>query len=286
MITTKSGVSRSVLLVVVLVAVLAGCGPPTLDPSSLRKLENSVNTLREPMEPEKRTAFDEALTYLVGDEALIRDSEEERQEPEHPDLLLALYKPLRGLTADGVIAEARRMRLDEVQSAVGELEQGRVESEAAREALKAFHLKAARVFKRNRGFLEWPVVEFWAQNETEATVWLIHFRAALLRPGYEEPWLVESFDQLVLDGLAPGQRDVWRIEPEQQEWVTLIDPHPDFEFTLEVMRLEALGGTVIVGTEWGDIEAARLDIYQRTLAEIRNTGTLALDSPPRPGTWE
>jgi hypothetical protein len=114
-------------------------------------------------------------------------------------------------------------------------------------------------------------------------VWLIHFRAALLRPGSEEPWLVEDFDQLVLEGIAPGERDLWRIEPEQQEWVTLIDPHPDFQFTLEVMRLEGLGDTVIAASEWGDIEAARLALYQQTLEKIRTGETLALDSPPRVG---
>jgi hypothetical protein len=110
---------------------------------------------------------------------------------------------------------------------------------------------------------------------------LIHFRAALLRPGYDEPWLVEEFDQLVLNGLAPGERDLWRIEPEQQEWVTLIDPHPDFIFILEIMRLEGLGGNVIAATEWGHVEESRLALYSKTLEKIRTTNSLALDMPPR-----
>ncbi len=187
------------------------------------------------------------------------------------------------MTADGIIAEARRRRVEQVQTAVAELEQGRIDSEEARLTLKDFHLQASRVFKRNKAFLEWPVIEFRAENNTDDVVWLIHFRAALLRPGSEEPWLVEDFDQLVLEGIAPGERDLWRIEPEQQEWVTLIDPHPDFQFTLEVMRLEGLGDTVIAASEWGDIEAARLALYQKTLEKIRTGETLALGSPPRVG---
>ena len=111
--------------------------------------------------------------------------------------------------------------------------------------------------------------------------WRNGVAAALLRPGYDEPWLVEEFDQLVLNGLAPSERDLWRIEPEQQEWVTLIDPHPDFVFTLEIMRLEGLGGTVIAATEWGDIEESRLALYNKTLEKIRSTNSLALDMPPR-----
>jgi hypothetical protein len=182
---------------------------------------------------------------------------------------------------EDVFAEALRRRLEEVQGAVTELENKREGSDTNREALDAFDLKASRVYKRNRGFLEWPIVEFKAENNTDQVIWLIHFRAALLRPGYEEPWLVEEFDQLVLNGLAPGEGDLWRIEPERQEWVTLIDPHPDMVYTLEVMRLEGLGGNVIAATEWGEIEVARLALYQKTLDEIVSTGDLALDRPPR-----
>ena len=206
---------------------------------------------------------------------------DEGEEPSHPELVLALYEPLKGMTAEGIIAEAMRKRLDDVQSAVTELEQAKIGSDEARAELDRFKLEKSRVYKRNRGFLEWPVIEFKAENNTDDVVWLIHFRAALMRPGYDEPWLVETFDQLVLNGLAPEERDLWRIEPEQQEWVNLIDPHPDFRFTLEIMRLEGLGGTEIAGTEWGDIEEMRLDIYSETLETIKSTNRLALDLPPR-----
>ncbi len=257
----------------------AGCGPNTLETSSVEKLEKSLAVLREQSELEQRDRLDEALRYLVGEEAIV--TSEEGEEPSHPELVLALYEPLKGMTADGIIAEAMRERLDEVQSAVTELEQAKFGSDEARAELDRFKLEKSRVYKRNRGFLEWPVIEFKAENNTDDVVWLIHFRAALMRPGYDEPWLVETFDQLVLNGLAPEERDLWRIEPEQQEWVNLIDPHPDFSFTLEIMRLEGLGGTEIAGTEWGDIEEMRLDLYAKTLETIRSTNRLALDLPPR-----
>ena len=256
---------------------LAGCGPQTLETESVEKLESSLTALREQIELEQRDRLDEALKYHVGETAIIED---EADTP-HPELVLALYEPLKGMTAEGIIAEARRKRLEEVQSAVTELEEAKVGSEEARATLDLFKLEKSRVYKRNRGFLEWPVIEFKAENTTEQVIWLIHFRGALMRPGYDEPWLVEEFNQLVLNGLAPGERDLWRIEPEQQEWVTLIDPHPDFRFTLEIMRLEGLGDTVIASTEWGDIEEVRLALYNKTLEKIRSTDTLALDMPPR-----
>jgi hypothetical protein len=267
------------LAVTGLAALFVGCGPNTLETSSVEKLEKSLTVLREQSELEERDRLDEALKYLVGDEAVV--TSEEGEDPSHPELVLALYQPLKGMTAEGIIAEAMRQRLDEVQSAVTELEQARVGSEEARAELDRFKLEKSRVYKRNRGFLEWPVIEFKAENNTDDVIWLIHFRAALMRPGYDEPWLVETFDQLVLNGLAPEERDLWRIEPEQQEWVSLIDPHPDFRFTLEIMRLEGLGDTLIAGTEWGDIEEVRLGLYRATLEKIRSTNRLALDMPPR-----
>jgi len=268
------------LVAVVGLGVLGvGCGPNTLETSSVDKLEKSLTVLREQSELEQRDRLDEALKYLVGEEAIVTG--EESDGPSHPELILALYEPLKGMTADGIIAEAMRKRLGEVQAAVTELEQARIGSDEARAKLDRFKLEKSRVYKRNRGFLEWPVIEFKAENNTDDVVWLIHFRAALLRPGYDEPWLVETFDQLVLNGLAPEERDLWRLEPEQQEWVSLIDPHPDFRFTLEIMRLEGLGGTEIAGTEWGDIEEMRLDLYTNTLEQIRSTNRLALDLPPR-----
>ena len=268
------------LVAVVGLGVLGvGCGPNTLETSSVEKLEKSLTVLREQSELEQRDRLDEALKYLVGEEAIV--TSEEGEEPSHPDLVLALYEPLKGMTAEGIIAEAMRKRLGEVRAAVTELEQARIGSDEARAKLDRFKLEKSRVYKRNRGFLEWPVIEFKAENNTDEVVWLIHFRAALLRPGSDEPWLVETFDQLVLNGLAPEERDLWRLEPEQQEWVSLIDPHPDFRFTLEIMRLEGLGGTEIAGTEWGDIEEMRLDLYTNTLEKIRSTNRLALDLPPR-----
>jgi hypothetical protein len=267
---------RSALVVVLGIGV-ASCGPETLETSSVEKLEKSLAGIREQIELEQRDRLDEALKYLVGDSAIMEDE----ANPPNPELVLALYEPLKGMTADGIIAEARRRRLNEVQEAVSKLEELKEGSDEAREVLDGFDLEKSRVYKRNRGFLEWPVIEFKAENNTDETIWLIHFRAALLRPGYDEPWLVEEFDQLVLNGLAPGERDLWRIEPEQQEWVSLIDPHPDFIFTLEIMRLEGLGGTVIAATDWGHIEESRLALYNRTLEKIRSTNSLALDMPPR-----
>jgi hypothetical protein len=260
-----------------LTVMVTACGPTTLETSSVEALADSLEAIRVRLDLEERDRLDEALDYLVGEAAAVIGG----ASPSNTDLVLALHRPFSGLTAEGIIAEARRRRLAEVRTEVTRLEAAKTVSYGNRADLDRFKLEKSRVYKRNRDFLEWPVIEFRAENNTEQVVWLIHFRAALLRPGDDEPWLVEEFDHVVLSGLAPGERDLWRIEPEQQEWVTLIDPHPDFTFTLEIMRLEGLGGNLFAGTEWGAIEEMQLALYNSTLDTIRSTGGLALDMPPR-----
>jgi len=266
------------ILAAIVVTALSGCerGPTKVETSNLTELEQSLADLGEQVDPARRELFEEALSYLVGGEASI-DAEAQSA---FPDLVLELYRPIVGMTAEEIIVTAQRTRMIEVQLAVAELEEGRVVSEQARRDLEPFKLRKSRVYKRNKGFLQWPVIELRADNQTEHKVWLVHFRAALLQPGNAEPWLVEEFDRLVLNGLEPGQRALWRVEPLQEEWVTLIEPHPNLRFTLEVTRLEALGGTVIAATDWGEIEAAKLAIYQEKLETIRGGESLALDTAP------
>ena len=266
------------IMAIFVVTALSGCKPEptTVETSTVSELEQSLADLREQVDPARLALFEESLAYLVGGEAAV-DAEAQSA---FPELVLEIYRPIVGMTAEEIIDTAQSTRLIEVQVAVAELEEGRVASEQSRLDLESFLLRTSRVYKRNRGFLQWPVIELRAENNTDHKVWLVHFRAALLQPGNAEPWLVEEFDRLVLNGMEPGQRALWRVEPLQEEWVTLIEPHPNLRFTLEVTSLEGLGGEVIAATDWGEIEAAKLVIYQQKLERIRAGESLALDTAP------
>ncbi len=266
------------LVLLLLMATASACGPQTLDVSSPVALGRSLAKLRQPLSPEERALFDESLQYLVGDLPAGMDGADIAS----PERVVDLYRPLGGLTADAIMTAAQMRRLREVRSAVDRLEIGREASEATRRELAAFRFSEVQVYKRNRGYLEWPVIQIKATNDTNHMVYLVHFRAALLSSDQETPWLLEEFDHVVFDGLAPGERAVWRIEPKQRDWIRLIDPHPELEFTLEALRLEALGGRILTTADWGMVEARRLELYQKTLNRIQTFETLALDGPPLP----
>jgi hypothetical protein len=261
-----------------LVVVVQGCGPLTLDTSSQGALDRTARKMRKPMVENESAVFDEALFYLAGTPWL------GKQESGAPlgEREIELLAPLDGRTADGIVVEARRRRMLEVRSAVSELESWREKASAARRDLREFRFSEAKVYKRNRDFLDWPVIEFRIDNNTNHMVSMVHFRAVLLRKGDHNPWLVEDFDLVFFDGLAPGEHGRWRIDPKQQEWIALVDPHPDLEFAIEAQRLEAMGGRVLSISDWGVVEARLLEACEQTRNEIRSSESLALDRPPLP----
>ncbi len=261
-----------------LVVVVQGCGPLALDTSSQGALDRTARKMRKPMVENESAVFDEALFYLAGTPWL------GKQEGGAPlgEREIKLLVPLDGRTADGIVVEARRRRMLEVRSAVSELESWREKTSAARRDLREFSFSEAKVYKRNRDFLDWPVIEFRIDNNTNHMVSMVHFRAVLLRKGDHKPWLVEDFDLVFFDGLAPGEHGRWRIDPKQQEWIALVDPHPDLEFAIEAQRLEAMGGRVLSTSDWGVVESRLLEACEQTRIEIRSSESLALDRPPLP----
>lgn len=258
------------------VLITSGCGPPVIDTSSSTALERSLAAVREPLSPAERDRFDESLGFLTGGASPADVVDDPDAEP----LLLSLYRPVEGLGAEGVVTRARTRRTARVRQAVTALEQLRTESSGDLALLGRVRLSDARVFKRNRGFLQWPVIEVDVVNGTGRRLHLVRLRATLLAAGDPEPWMLEDLDHLVMHGLPPDARTTWRLEPEQQEWIQLIDPHPNVRFTLEVTGLLARGGSVIASTEWTALEAHRLALYRRTLEVLREGRSLALDLPP------
>jgi hypothetical protein len=269
---------RRGFILALLVVVAQGCGPLTLDTSSGGALDRTARKMREPMVENESAIFDEALFYLAGTPWLGKPEGGAPLGEREIELLI----PLDGRTADGIIVEARRRRLIEVRTAVSELESRREKTRAARRDLREFRFSETKVYKRNRNYLDWPVIEFRIDNGTNHMVSMVHFRAVLLKKGDHNPWLVEEFDLVFFDGLAPGEHGRWRIDPEQQEWIALVDPHPDLEFAIEAHRLEAMGGRILSASDWGIVETRRLEACEQTRTVIRTSETLALDRPPLP----
>lgn len=266
------------MCVVASATALIGCSPPTLDVSTAATAESTARRMRKPMTDIEATTFDEAMFYLAGMPWLGKDLEGADIGEDEIEILV----PLDGRTSDGIVAEARRRRLIEIHESIDALEEIRNASAATARDIGAFRFSEARVFKRNRDYLEWPVIEFRLDNETNHFVSMVSFRAVLLKPDGHLPWLVEDFELVFFDGVAPGEKERRRIEPEQQEWIQLVDPHPDLEFVIEARRLESMGGRVLSSTDWGVVEARKLASCEQTLRTVRNSGSLALDLPPAP----
>ncbi len=271
--------SFAMLNTIVLVLLIAvGCGTPTLDTSDIDSLQESLAALREPLEPEARAIFDESLGYLVGGSK----PEDSVADPRLAPLILDIYKPLSGSSVTAVINQAYIKRAGQVKSEITKLEDTKVLSDETRDILLSFDLLDRRVYKINKGFLEWPMLQLRVENNTGHEIHLVRLKAVLLSPDDPEPWLMEEIDYLIYDGMEAGQRGMWRIEPKQQEWIQLVGPHPGLIFSVEVIGLTSVGNNILAETKWGAAEVHRLKIYKETLQVIRSTKTLALELAPRP----
>jgi len=257
---------------------IGGCGPLTVHTDSPEKLNKSLTAMREPLPQDDLVRFNEALQYLAG--GVTPDTKNGK--PAAAPGSLSSFAPLAGLTAEAVISTAYVRRSQEVGEAIAALQHRHAASLVARDELSGFRLSKARVFKRSRRFLEWPVIELRVNNDTRHRVHLVRLHASLLPQGEAAPWVEEEIHHVVINGLAPTARDLWRIEPEQREWIQLVDPHPDVEFHLEVVELSGLGGATFVGTDWTAVDDHRLELFSATLESIKSSHRLCLDRPPRP----
>ncbi|MCP4899273.1 MAG: hypothetical protein GY906_20100 [bacterium] len=269
-------VAKRGLISVGLLLLITSCGEPTVETSSIEALGRSLTSMKEDLEESDIELFNESLRYLVGGEVPTVSG----VDPAHEALTLDIVRPLAGRNADGVVAEAFLRRKREVRDAIEELEEIRASAAKAPDTLRGLRLSGIKVFKRHREFLEWPVFEMKAENTTDQLVYLVHMRAAVLKEGEPDPWLVEEMNHVVMRGFGPSARDLWRIEPDQQEWIQLIGDLPGVALVVEVMRLEGRGGVVLASRAWGAVEKHRLDLYKSTLQVIRENQTLALELPP------
>jgi hypothetical protein len=270
--------ARIALLGAVAGLLLVACGPPRLKTSNPEKLQRSLTTLEEGLEPSDYDRFQEALGYLVGGVSI----EEIAANPENEPLVLGIYSQLDGMSANQIVAEAWQRRKTNLESTIADLTRRRDTTVAAREKLSQLEITASRVFKRNVGYLEWPVIEVNIENNSPHTVHLAQIRAALIRPRLEKPWLEERFEIVIREGLAPDKHGMWRFDPSAEDWIHVIDPHPDVVFTIEVMLLKALGGAVLAESDYGLVEEHRLKILTARLEEVASGRSLALEPAPEP----
>lgn len=227
---------KKALLPMVILASLTGCGPASLDGTSLDNLDKSIGKVASKLPDAQRPQFGEDITLIKA-----------YYEKEKPDQLLT---NLNGKSAAEITAEASNLReqqrLEQEKLAVEEQQRAYLvelttKKEALIEAIKPLQESKKQSLER----LEFKVesakislaktektgeavnsIELTIKNGTTEEVYSAFFDGSLVMPAAEgKPILVANFDVSFEIPLQPGEtRTVMFVPTLVSDWRTVILP--------------------------------------------------------------
>ncbi len=269
---SSMGLCRAALLcVVVLVGVLAGCGPATIDGSSEAALKASLEKVRAGVEKGKEGDFDEAVLLLayadiVPGEPLPSDD---------GDRVARYQKALNGLTAGEVMiraaavkAEKRTRELSKLRDAEAELLKKKAADDVQRAALGKFAVTRAKFMRRETALTREPLIEVSVTNGLDVPVMQATFAATLSSPGRAVPWVKSSFVAEAQGGIVAGETRTLTANPDPfSEWGR-VEEEPNMELSATPTRLTGEGGKVLYETTFSEGDAERLAALSSRIAEL------------------
>ena len=258
------------LLVASVHLVLAGCSDPSIDASDDESFKTSIESMRGSLPESKRSEFDKAVMAVSFGQMEVSDL---FGAAANPALMESRAKQsLDGKTADQVFALAEQIRVErearereQALAEIGELEDKRNKSAAAREELRRFEVLRSRFYKREQQFgREEPVIDITVRNGTEHAISRVYFEGTIASPERSVPWLSDTFNYSISGGLEPGEEASWSLAPNMFSDWGKVDAPVDAVFTVAVQRLDGPGGDAIFDSrEFSEYDEKRLSELKR-----------------------
>ena len=245
----KSRCRSSLLLFVLSLVFLMGCGKPTVDASSRESMRASMERIRSSLSSDKRREFDEAIeTILTGK----LDLEDFYLGYDKSDLRPSVKRAVDGKTADELFADAGALKAQKkaeerarIKTEIVEIERKRAADQAARVHLARFEVSGCRYYRKEGFGKGEAIIEFSVHNQTRFHVARAYFRAALSTPERPAPWLKHSFNYEIPGGVPPGEQVTWSLIPSGfSAWGRTQVPD-EAKLTIEILRLDGLDGREI-----------------------------------------
>ncbi|MEC9041453.1 MAG: DUF6694 family lipoprotein [Pseudomonadota bacterium] len=244
---------------------LAACSEPTVNASNDEDLKASIEAIQSSLEPAKREQFNEAIFTIVGsgmDLKAVMTGEVTAE-----DLARNMMARLDGKTADQVITEAQiivqereaKQKAQALQE-IADLEEKRAAAEASEAELEKFQVISSRLYKRERGYTETPIIELSVVNGTGKPISRVFFEGVVASPGRSVPWIEDTFNYSIPGGLEPGESADWSLAPNRfSGWGT--DVPGDAILTLKTYKIEGPGYSVPENS-FSERDQERLDILK------------------------
>ncbi|BBT41402.1 DUF6694 family lipoprotein [Pseudomonas putida] len=257
---------RRFIVLALTVGLLTGCGEPKVDGTSEESFKGSLSKMAENLPSDQREKLQSDLMFLAFQDVDI--GKVLKGETNADDVSAAVYASLNGMTAKEISAKADAVRAEraerERKQAIAEIEElsnRKAQAAVVKSNLEKFEIQKSRFFKERQeySYRDKPVIEMTVSNGTGQAVARAYFKGTIATPGRSVPWLVKEFNYEISGGLEPGEKQSWRLAPNQfSEWGN-VEPPKDAVFTVEVERLDGADGKPLFGgATFNDRDESRL----------------------------
>jgi len=256
------------LLLVMLVSclMLAGCGDPKVDAGTDEKMKDSIAKVKAALPEDNRSEFEEALKALafadinnLGDLAAVGKT---------GALERGIKERVNGKTGPEIIADGQKVKADkedrskarEREQALKEIDELRVKVEGeGADLLSKFTVERATFGKSDDGFISAPAIKLAVKNGTGKAVSRAYFRAILLTPGREIPWVDSELNYKISGGIESGESATWNLGPNMfGEWSAAPTGRFDVLFMVRPVALEGADGQTFASSRFDADDEKRL----------------------------
>ena len=236
-----------------------GCMAPRLDTSSTRKMEKSMNEMRDKLTDEQNDRLDKAM-MLIAFDALEFDNIFKMNEINSTNMLNKVKRKLNGKTYNEIIGIAKNI----AQKKITELKKQKKETQIAEKGIGQVEVKENLLFNKtevgafgttytNR------ILKLTVKNNHSMAFSKIYFNAKTFAKDRDVPFLNDDFVYEIPGGIQPGETQTWELVPNifgDENWRKDI---PGGYLIVKAINAEDANGKKIYDSEWSDSKQKELD---------------------------
>lgn len=254
-----------VIALAVLVPLLWACGPPVVKTSDQKSLLQSIEDIKNHLEPDRQARFDDAFSYLTGG-ALLAGDETTMAET------LKAAKAVEGMTGEEIIHKAWTDRIAEFTGKLSDLEAQRKASVKPRGILDLLVVLDARLYPQSQGFMAQPVTQLTLSNSTGQRIYNVTFEVSLSRRTDLDPEVLEIVERPFGGGLAPEEKVTVRVPLDPETWAVASHMPSGLEFACDVVGLSGQRDRTIADTDYDRFDERHRKWCEKRLEELRAEG--------------
>lgn len=273
---------KNISLVVAMMILITGCKEKKVDSTSEESFKNTIETVKESLDTEKKKSFEDAVQAIAMSE--IGNIFEASADPD--GIPRRIKDKFDGKTADEIIAEGNRIIVErrekeleqtnieivEIQKTISELETKRKKTEQDKEKLKKLRVLRSQFYFSKDTFSVSPIIELTVKNETAFAISRAYFEGVLATPGRSVPWIKDSFNYKISGGLEPGEQATWKLAPNMfGDWADAPKDRNDMVLTVTVYRIDGADEEAIFDSQFSECDIESLQEFNERLEELKKT---------------